>query len=221
MQVHQNSCPVDRQPLTRNYLVDAPRVLRELLADLEVRCEFSSRGCDRYVKMDEHDKHAKQCMYNPNYPIKAKFETILRAKVSRPEHCTKHTHHTTLDQEIITGSHSCVSQLLHILEEKEKLVKEQEKLITKILEEGEDINKLVLEFTNEKEKMQREREEDMQKFRVSHRTCCSAANPLVIRSGGDRKAAKGERRTEGTLDGESAQAHLPRRPPRRNDQVGH
>lgn len=89
---------------------------------------------------------------------------------------------------MISGSHSCVSQLLRILEEKEKvrtncerfknaalliricnllqLVKEQEKLITKIIEEGEDINKLLEEFTDEKEKLQKARDEDMQKFRV-------------------------------------------------------
>lgn len=81
-QVQQTSCPSCRQPLTRNYLVAAPRVLRELIAELEVRCDHHGRGCERFVTMDELDRHSKQCMYNPNYPIKAKFETVLKAKVS-------------------------------------------------------------------------------------------------------------------------------------------
>lgn len=36
----QSNCPVDRQPLTRADLKPAPRVLRNFLAKLDIKCDF-------------------------------------------------------------------------------------------------------------------------------------------------------------------------------------
>ncbi|KAI1298693.1 E3 ubiquitin-protein ligase NRDP1 [Halotydeus destructor] len=148
--LNQNTCPIDRQPLTRNYLIQAPRLLRQLVGELEVCCDHRDRGCDDFVALEDLQRHVKNCPFGPSFPVsnRTAFESsILRAK------------------EIMSGSHSVVSQLLRILDEKEKLVKEQEKLIARILEEGEDINKIMKEFTEEKEKLQREKEDDMQRFK--------------------------------------------------------
>ncbi|CAG2108712.1 unnamed protein product, partial [Medioppia subpectinata] len=36
----QNNCPVDRQPLNSGDLKPAPRVLRNFLAKLDIKCEY-------------------------------------------------------------------------------------------------------------------------------------------------------------------------------------
>ena len=63
----QSSCPVDRQPLSRSDLKPAPRVLRNLLAKLELRCDFD--GCQQVVKLELLQAHRDGCDFNPDKSV--------------------------------------------------------------------------------------------------------------------------------------------------------
>lgn len=65
----QNNCPVDRQLLNSNDLKPAPRVLRNFLAKLEIKCEYASFGCVSVVKLELLQSHCNECDFNPYKPI--------------------------------------------------------------------------------------------------------------------------------------------------------
>ncbi|KAH9420123.1 E3 ubiquitin-protein ligase NRDP1 [Dermatophagoides pteronyssinus] len=62
-------CPVDRQPLTMDELKPVPRILRNLLARLDIICDNAEFGCQEVVKIESLQSHHKDCKFNPKRPI--------------------------------------------------------------------------------------------------------------------------------------------------------
>src|SRR5437870_1594728 len=62
----QNTCPQCRKPLNKDDLKDAPLLVRTLLGDLELCCDFESHGCEEIVKLDHLKDHVKGCPFNPD-----------------------------------------------------------------------------------------------------------------------------------------------------------
>ncbi|RWS15364.1 E3 ubiquitin-protein ligase NRDP1-like protein, partial [Dinothrombium tinctorium] len=65
----QSNCPVDRQPLCKTDLKPAPRVLRNFLAKLDIKCDFASFGCPAVVKLESLSSHCNECDFNPDKPV--------------------------------------------------------------------------------------------------------------------------------------------------------
>lgn len=66
----QPTCPVDRLPIAnRQVLKPVPRILRNMLARLEMRCENDGFGCTAVVKLDLMSGHLKECDFNPKKPV--------------------------------------------------------------------------------------------------------------------------------------------------------
>lgn len=65
----QSNCPVDRLPLTRTDLKPAPRVLRNFLAKLDIKCDFEQTGCQTVVKLELLQAHMDSCDFNPNKSV--------------------------------------------------------------------------------------------------------------------------------------------------------
>ena len=63
------TCPVDRQPVNIGQLKPAPRILRNLLARLNIQCDNASFGCTAVVKLDMLSSHSRDCEFNPKKPI--------------------------------------------------------------------------------------------------------------------------------------------------------
>lgn len=61
----QSNCPVDRNELKRSDLKPAPRVLRNFLAKLEIKCDFASFGCASIVRLEQLTSHCNECDFNP------------------------------------------------------------------------------------------------------------------------------------------------------------
>ena len=66
---HQQSCPVDRHSLTPHELKQVPRILKNLLSKLTVKCENERHGCDGVVRLDQLHSHLSQCEHNPKRPV--------------------------------------------------------------------------------------------------------------------------------------------------------
>ncbi|XP_054168371.1 E3 ubiquitin-protein ligase NRDP1-like [Oppia nitens] len=65
----QNTCPVDRQPVTSSQLKCAPRILRNLLSRLNIECDNAVYGCKMIVKLDYLQNHCNECDFNPKKPV--------------------------------------------------------------------------------------------------------------------------------------------------------
>ncbi|CAG2119053.1 unnamed protein product [Medioppia subpectinata] len=59
------TCPIDRLYITARNLKAAPRVVRNLLGKLDIRCDFAPDGCQTVVALEALEKHVNDCYYNP------------------------------------------------------------------------------------------------------------------------------------------------------------
>lgn len=66
---HQQICPVDRRDLTAHQLKQVPRILKNLLSKLTIKCENVGFGCDSVVRLDQLQSHLTQCEHNPKRPV--------------------------------------------------------------------------------------------------------------------------------------------------------
>lgn len=63
------SCPVDRNPLKTALLQPIPRIVRNLLNHLQIRCDFATAGCQEVIGLEELVAHSSACPFNPEYPV--------------------------------------------------------------------------------------------------------------------------------------------------------
>jgi hypothetical protein len=53
------------EPLTVETLSQAPRGIRNLLAELKIRCEFFNRGCGKFIELGALERHVTECGFAP------------------------------------------------------------------------------------------------------------------------------------------------------------
>ena len=53
------------QPLTVETLRQATRGIRNMLAELQIRCEFFDRGCGKFVQLGDLERHVADCGFAP------------------------------------------------------------------------------------------------------------------------------------------------------------
>lgn len=61
-----STCPIDRTELTSPQLVRIPRAIKELIEELEIKCEFANYGCNQTSVLQDYakfDLHAAECSY--------------------------------------------------------------------------------------------------------------------------------------------------------------
>ena len=59
------TCPTCMQPLTVETLRQATRGVRNMLAELQIRCEFFDRGCGKFVQLGDLERHVANCGFAP------------------------------------------------------------------------------------------------------------------------------------------------------------
>ena len=66
---HQQTCPIDRQPISNETVVKAPRIVRNLIGRLNITCENKDFGCTAVVRVDNLEIHLNECSANPKRPV--------------------------------------------------------------------------------------------------------------------------------------------------------
>ena len=63
----QNSqrCPTCNDKLTVETLVDPPRILKDLINELNIHCVYNNRGCQEIVQLQQLDRHENSCGFTP------------------------------------------------------------------------------------------------------------------------------------------------------------
>jgi len=65
----QPTCPVDRAAISPTDLKPVPRILRNLLSRLSIKCDNATQGCTAVTKLDSLSAHLNECEYNPKKPV--------------------------------------------------------------------------------------------------------------------------------------------------------
>ena len=63
--MYSHTCPTCMRPLTVETLRQAPRGIRNLLSELQIRCEFFDRGCGKFVQLGDLERHVADCGFAP------------------------------------------------------------------------------------------------------------------------------------------------------------
>ena len=63
--MYSQTCPTCMQPLTVETLRQATRGIRNLLSELQIRCEFFDRGCGKFVQLGDLERHVADCGFAP------------------------------------------------------------------------------------------------------------------------------------------------------------
>jgi len=62
---NNTSCPNDRTRLIRSELYHPQRLVLNLLAKLQIHCDFHSKGCDTVIDLEFLSSHVLNCKFNP------------------------------------------------------------------------------------------------------------------------------------------------------------
>ena len=63
--MYSSKCPTCMEPLTVETLRQAPRGIRNLLSELNIRCTFFDRGCGKFVQLGDLERHVADCGFAP------------------------------------------------------------------------------------------------------------------------------------------------------------
>ena len=63
--MNSQKCPTCMEPLTVDTLTQAPRGVRNILAELKIRCEFFERGCGKLIEVGDLERHVADCGFAP------------------------------------------------------------------------------------------------------------------------------------------------------------
>lgn len=135
-----SSCPLDDSPLTVNYLSNISDSFKCKLNSIELKCKYSSNGCTRWIKYVNLHDHESICLFrniDTTISKKGNIEQMLRTRLLCPTGLTT------------KSTNSYMVKLLQILEEKEQLVKQQEQLISAIIDESDEVTRLMEQITTQ------------------------------------------------------------------------
>ena len=84
---NSQTCPECREHLTPETLKNPPRFLMSYLADLKINCEYNSRGCSEYVRLEDLQYHVEQCEFAP---ISCERCEMVVCKKDKDQECNEH-----------------------------------------------------------------------------------------------------------------------------------
>ena len=63
--VNSHTCPECNEDLTVETLRRVPRLVSNYLSELKIKCEYSHRGCEEFIRLEELDSHVENCGFAP------------------------------------------------------------------------------------------------------------------------------------------------------------
>lgn len=99
---HQSTCPIDRTPIQSNQLKPVPRILKNLLSKLKLKCDYASYGCTTIVRLENLSSHLHECEFNPKKPTVCTLgcNIVLMKDELKNHSCVRELRKTIDDQQI-------------------------------------------------------------------------------------------------------------------------
>ena len=76
---NSHTCPECREDLTPETL-KTPRILKNILSELKIKCEFMERGCPESGLLQNLQKHTEECRFAPTRCVHEGCEITLNRK---------------------------------------------------------------------------------------------------------------------------------------------
>lgn len=112
---NSESCPVDRNPLKKSQLQSIPRIVRNLLNHLRIKCDFHHSGCNEIIALEELTSHRSNCTFNPEHPVLC------------PKHCGASVPQNLLDK------HDCIRDLRSLLFNQQKEINDLKSILANLI----------------------------------------------------------------------------------------
>ena len=153
LNTNSHTCPECNEDLTVETLRRA-RVISNILSGLKIKCDYSHRGCQEYIRVEELDSHVENCGFAPVKCPNEKCEMIVNKRE------IIHHESTVCEYRKVT-CHNCVK----IEQDVEEIKKTMEEMKGKV--EGMDgkIAEMNVEIKGMAMKMERKMEEKMEEMK--------------------------------------------------------
>ncbi|RWS04679.1 hypothetical protein B4U79_18353 [Dinothrombium tinctorium] len=69
-------CPICNEVIDAEHLNPIPRIARNLLNDLRIKCDFEKKGCDAIVKLEDLMQHVKQCKFRNHLTMRGEWKAL-------------------------------------------------------------------------------------------------------------------------------------------------
>ena len=102
------SCPVDRQLLHQDELIEAALPFKALLSRLRIRCDYEDFGCCQVVAVASLADHLRVCNFNPDQMIECR------------NGCAKLFPRKLL----VKNRHNCIQELQSLIREQEQAIRD-------------------------------------------------------------------------------------------------
>ena len=124
LNTNSHTCPECNEDLTVETLRRA-RVISNILSGLEIKCDYSQRGCQESIRLDELDSHVENCGFAPVKCSNEECEMIVNKR--------EIIHHeSTVYEYRKVKCHNCEKIEQDVEEMKEKMEEMKEKMEEKI-----------------------------------------------------------------------------------------
>lgn len=112
---NSETCPVDRNQLKKSQLQPIPRIVRNLLNHLRIKCDFHHSGCNEIIALEELPVHRANCTFNPEHPVLC------------PKHCGASVPQNLLDK------HDCIRDLRSLLFNQQKEINDLKSVLANLI----------------------------------------------------------------------------------------
>ena len=65
LEINAKRCPTCANDLTVETLIEAPRMIKDILNELNIRCVYNDRGCQEILQLQHLDQHEETCGFTP------------------------------------------------------------------------------------------------------------------------------------------------------------
>ena len=107
-QSRPGSCPVDRQALRQQDLVEAALPFKALLSRLRIRCEYQEYGCEQVVPVAALPAHVRACNFNPDELVE----------------CRNGCAQLYPRKQLVKSQHNCVKELQRLVQRQQRTLAE-------------------------------------------------------------------------------------------------
>ena len=148
--MNSQTCPTCMEPLTVETMKQAPRGVRNMIAELKIRCEFFDRGCEEFVQLGDIERHVAECGFAPavcsnegcqfevNRQDLLHHETVMcELRIAKCHSCND----IRREMDTMKGSLAAINEKLDKNEKDQKSVLENVKQVKEKLDKQEESNR--------------------------------------------------------------------------------
>ena len=148
--INSQTCPTCMEPLTVETMKQAPRGVRNMIAELKIRCKFFDRGCEEFVQLGDIERHVAECGFAPavcsnegcqfevNRQDLLHHETVMcELRIAKCHSCND----IRREMDTMKGSLAAINEKLDKSEKDQKSVLENVKQVKENLDKQEESNR--------------------------------------------------------------------------------